>query len=114
MSNRKVHIGELFAMSVHLVADDRVSDRAVRSGEISMSHLSENGERKQQAIHDLKDARTAIAMGAGVGTIGTASAILLGATCPICVVMAPALIGIGLIKSYAANKKLKAELNSPQ
>ncbi len=79
-----------------------------------MSHLSENGERKQQAIHDLKDARTAIAMGAGVGTIGTASAILLGATCPICVVMAPALIGIGLIKSYAANKKLKAELNSPQ
>ena len=89
-----MHIGELFAMSVHLVADGRVSDRAVRSGEISMSHLSENGERKQQAIYDLKDARAAIAMGAGVGTMGTASAILPGSTCPICVVMAPALIGI--------------------
>jgi len=79
-----------------------------------MSQMSENGERKQQAIHDLKDARAAIAMGAGVGTIGTASAILLGATCPICVVMAPALIGIGLIKGYAARKILKAERTSPQ
>jgi len=137
-----MRIGDLFAMSVHLDADGRVSDRTFHSGEIPMSQISENGERKQQAIHDLKDARAAIAMGAGVGnavkdflsrkravfrsrsretseafhgkcpnshesgyknplrrcgvgTIGTASAILLGATCPICVVMAPALIGIG-------------------
>ena len=77
-----------------------------------MTQASKSEERKQHAIHDLKDARAAIAMGAGVGTIGTASAILLGATSPICVVMAPALIGIGLIKGYAAKKKLKAESNS--
>jgi len=77
-----------------------------------MTQASKNEERKQQAIQELKDARATLAMGAGVGTIGTASAILLGATCPICVVMAPALIGMGLIKSYAAKKKLKAEPNS--
>ncbi|MBL8814901.1 MAG: hypothetical protein JNL58_02640 [Planctomyces sp.] len=46
-------------------------------------------------------------MGVGLGTIGTASALLIGATCPICVVMAPALIGMGLLKGYAAKKKLR-------
>ena len=47
-------------------------------------------------------------MGAGVGTVGTVSALLLGATCPICVVMAPALIGMGLVKGYAARRKRAA------
>ena len=90
-----MHIGDLFAMSVHLDDDGRVSDRTFHSGEIPMTQISENEERKQQAIHDLKDARAALAMVAGGGTIGTASAILPGATCPICVVMAPALTGVG-------------------
>jgi len=60
------------------------------------------------AADELREAKTAIAMGAGVGVIGTASALLVGATCPICVVMAPALIGAGLIKRYAAKKKLRS------
>ena len=59
----------------------------------------------QQIQQELQDAGSCLAMGAGVGTVGTASALLLGATCPICVVMAPALIGMGLVKGYVARKK---------
>ncbi len=58
-----------------------------------------------QVQQELRDAGSCLAMGAGVGTVGTASAILLGATCPICIVMAPALIGMGLFRGYAARKK---------
>ena len=59
----------------------------------------------QQIQQELQDAGSCLAMGAGVGTVGTASALLLGATCPICVIIAPALIGMGLVKGYVARKK---------
>jgi len=52
-------------------------------------------------------------MGAGVGTVGTASTLLLGATCPVCIVMAPALIGMGLVKGYAAKRK-RAAINAEE
>ena len=73
-----------------------------------MTPATEPVDPKQQATEDMNNAKAALAMGAGVGAVGTASALLIGATCPICVVMAPALIGVGLIKGYAARKKLKA------
>ena len=73
-----------------------------------MAQSTEVGNREQQIQQELRDAGSCLAMGAGVGTVGTASALLLGATCPICVVMAPALIGMGLVKGYAARKKLAA------
>lgn len=70
-----------------------------------MAQSNEVGNNEQQIQQELRDARSCLAMGAGVGTVGTASALLLGATCPICVIMAPALIGMGLVKGYAARKK---------
>ena len=73
-----------------------------------MTQTTEAGNDKQLIQQQLSDAGSCLAMGAGVGTVGTASALLLGATCPICVVMTPALIGIGLVKGYAARKKLAA------
>ena len=73
---------------------------------MALSTDVENGE--QQIQQELRDAGSCLAMGAGVGTVGTASALLLGATCPICVVMAPALIGMGLVKGYAARRKRAA------
>ena len=73
-----------------------------------MTQSTEIRNDKQQTQQQLTDAGSCIAMGAGVGTVGTASALLLGATCPICIVMAPALIGVGLVKGYAARKKLAA------
>ena len=69
---------------------------------INESQAENTPEHIQQ---ELRDAGSCLAMGAGVGTVGTVSALLLGATCPICVVMAPALIGMGLVKGYVARKK---------
>ncbi len=70
-----------------------------------MAQSAEVRNREQQIQQELRDAGSCLAMGAGVGTVDTASALLLGATCPICVVMAPALIGMGLVKGYAARRK---------
>lgn len=45
-------------------------------------------------------------MGLGIGAFGIASTAILGATCPVCVVAAPALLGAGL---YARWKSKRAE-----
>ena len=73
-----------------------------------MTQSTEIRNDRQQTQQQLTDAGACLAMGAGVGTIGTASALLLGVTCPICIVMTPALIGMGLAKGHAARKKLAA------
>jgi len=52
-----------------------------------------------------KDANGAIAMGLGIGAFGAASLALVGATCPLCVVAAPALVSWGLYKRVRARKK---------
>jgi hypothetical protein len=42
--------------------------------------------------------------GVALGAIGAASAVLLGATCPLCVVGAPALVGWGAYKRWKASR----------
>lgn len=49
---------------------------------------------------ELRDANSCLTLGAGLGVVGTTAAFLAGATCPICVVLAPALIGVGAWKRY--------------
>jgi len=49
-----------------------------------------------------------IASGVGLGALGAASAVVLGATCPLCVVGAPALVGWGFYKRWKANGKAGA------
>lgn len=70
-----------------------------------MTQTTDMPNNEQQIQQELRDAGSCLVMGASVGTVGTASALLLGATCPICFIMAPALVGIGLIKGYAAKTK---------
>lgn len=53
---------------------------------------------------DDKDAGTLLATGAGIAAIGVAGAILGGAVCPVCVVAAPALIGMGAWKKLRARR----------
>ncbi len=53
---------------------------------------------------ELKDADTCTAIGAGIGAAGTGAAIITGATCPVCWIAAPALIGIGLAKRLKLKK----------
>ena len=44
------------------------------------------------------EANTCMAIGAGVGVLGTVTAAITGAVCPLCIVIAPGLIGIGAYK----------------
>lgn len=71
--------------------------------------VSPHDSSKPLASEELREAKAAMAIGAGVGAIGTVSALLTGATCPICVVMAPVLIGTGLLKGYSAKKQLNSQ-----
>jgi hypothetical protein len=52
-----------------------------------------------------KEANSAIAMGLGIGAFGAASLALVGATCPLCVVAAPALVSWGLYKRLRARRE---------
>ena len=49
---------------------------------------------------EVLDAKTCLIAGAGVGAFGAASALTVGAVCPLCIVAAPALLGIGAFKHY--------------
>jgi len=50
------------------------------------------------------DGTDLIVTGVSVGAIGVVGAVLLGATCPVCVVATPALIGAGLYKKWRAKQ----------
>lgn len=62
--------------------------------------------KKNDEAHD---ANHLIAGGLGVGAIGVAGAVLLGATCPVCVVATPALLGAGLYKKWKQRRALLDE-----
>ena len=54
----------------------------------------------------LSDANQCIAIGFGVGGLGTAASLVLGATCPLCFVVTPALIGTGLFQRFRTKRKI--------
>ena len=61
---------------------------------------------KEQISKEKKDANTCMALGAGVGVLGATSAVLTGALCPLCVFIAPGLIGYGAYRRWkCADKK---------
>lgn len=53
----------------------------------------------------LREANSCIALGAGVGAVGTTTALLAGAMCPLCFVLAPALIGVGAWRRYQIRRE---------
>lgn len=61
----------------------------------------------EQIVQERKDATTCMAIGASVGVLGAASAVLAGAVCPLCFFVAPGLIGVGAYKRAKASKKLQ-------
>lgn len=50
----------------------------------------------------MKEGNECIAMGLGLGGFGAGTLLAFGATCPLCVVAAPGLIGLGLYKRLTA------------
>ena len=55
--------------------------------------------------NEIKEANTCMALGAGVGVLGTASALLAGAVCPLCIFIAPGLVGVGAYKRWKLSRK---------
>lgn len=49
-----------------------------------------------------KEGNQLLGLGLGVGAWGAASGMLLGAVCPVCLVVAPALVGVGLARRWQA------------
>jgi hypothetical protein len=53
---------------------------------------------EQRKVEQRKEANSFIATGVGVAAIGAVSAVIGGAICPMCVVAAPALLGVGAVQ----------------
>jgi len=51
-----------------------------------------------------REANTCIGLGLGVGALGASGALLSGALCPICVVVAPGIVAAGVIKRARLRK----------
>lgn len=56
----------------------------------------------------LEEGKRNIKFGFGIGAFGAGSLALIGATCPLCFFVAPALVGVGVWKSRDAKKKMEA------
>jgi hypothetical protein len=50
-----------------------------------------------------RDANHLMLSGVAIGVLGAVAAAVGGATCPVCVVAAPALLGIGAVRRWRAN-----------
>jgi len=58
-------------------------------------NLAAGPEDQEQRRQGRREANLCMALGAGVGLMGVAGALTAGAVCPLCVVVAPGLIGYG-------------------
>ena len=58
----------------------------------------------KESNQDTKDSNTCMALGLGVGSLGAASALLTGAVCPLCIFIAPGLVGLGVYRRWRAAK----------
>lgn len=56
-----------------------------------------------------KEGNHYLVSGVAIGAAGVASAALLGATCPLCVVAAPGFVGYGLYKRWRAGRMAEPE-----
>lgn len=61
-----------------------------------------------------KAGNTCLALGVSVGALGAAGAALSGAVCPLCVVAAPGLIGLGMFKRWRGRTSLQVPPLKPE
>ena len=67
----------------------------------------EKGKTQQEIDSEKREANACIGLGVGVGALGVGGALLSAAVCPICVVVAPGLIGAGVIKRIKLRNRPK-------
>ena len=53
------------------------------------------------------DGNKCLAIGTGVGVLGTGAAIITGAVCPICYIATPVLLGMGVFQKWKAKREQK-------
>ena len=53
----------------------------------------------------LNEANFCIGLGVGVGAVGFGVGAVAGAICPLCYVVPPILVGVGLVKRHQAKKQ---------
>lgn len=61
---------------------------------------------KLQGLRD--DAKNLLVGGATLGTFSVVTTALLGATCPMCIVVAPVMLGAGAIQHWRASRLARA------
>lgn len=64
-------------------------------------------EQKLGVTSEKREANTCVALGAGVGALGIGAALVTGAVCPICFIVAPGIIGAGVLKHWNIRKQEK-------
>ena len=64
-------------------------------------------DHQNATSRSVNEANQCIAIGAGVGALGLTVGTIVGATCPLCYVVAPSLIGVGLFQRIRARLKNK-------
>jgi hypothetical protein len=65
----------------------------------TLSTVPDEEPKTAQLTHERRtEANQLLGAGLGLGALGAVSAIALGATCPLCVVVAPAMLGMGIYK----------------
>lgn len=68
-----------------------------------MNEMDTNDKSTCEA--ELRNANSCMAIGVGVGALGAGAAAIAGAVCPLCVIVAPALVGVGALKRYRLKNK---------
>ena len=64
------------------------------------------------STEELRQANSCLVLGAGLGAVGTTTALVAGATCPLCLVLAPVLIGVGAWKRYRIRREAAEYLST--
>jgi hypothetical protein len=64
----------------------------------------EGGATPSRAETLRQEARDFVRVGTTVGLVGLGSSVLLGVTCPLCVVATPVLVGLGLVRHVQARR----------
>ena len=65
--------------------------------------MADEEDREKDA--GANDANSLIVGGLGIGAFGIISAAVGGAVCPVCVVAAPALLGVGAYRRWKARRR---------
>lgn len=58
----------------------------------------------EKLLRNKKEATTCMAIGAGVGILGGAAAVMTAAVCPLCIFVAPGLFGLGAYRRWKASQ----------